>query len=207
MSVTIWNWFADFWKWVDNWHDVLIAVFTFSLFVVTAGLVCFTKKLWRSTGELVRGSEKTAEMQLRAYLLVKGCALRRTNDSEKLFINIEIRNFGQTPAYDVMTWVGTMASDLPLKTELPEPQKPFRQSKSIIAPGNHEMSIVPVEPLTTNQWSYIDKEEGAIYVWGGISYRDAFNKNRKVSFRLMLTGEVGHGNGKFCNCEDGNKAD
>src|SRR5450759_908277 len=56
--------------WKRVW-EALTSISTVVLVIVTGALVLFTEKLWGSTSELVRGSEKRAERQLRAYLNIE----------------------------------------------------------------------------------------------------------------------------------------
>ena len=58
IPTSIWNWFACLWAWVDDWHDVLLVVFTSLIFIVTTALAIYTCGLWRSTKRLVKDAKK-----------------------------------------------------------------------------------------------------------------------------------------------------
>ena len=170
--------------------DALLAASTFALFLATAWLVGITRD----------GSRR----QLRAYLLVHGCVLQHGNEPR---VHLTIKNFGQTPAHDVQTWVGTIVEEYPLQKPLSEPPDDFTQSISIVGPGSFEESIVPVTQQTGAQWNLIRQMQGAVYVWGRVEYRDAFRKKRVLQFRLMMQGGHGVDTGRFVNCKEGNYAD
>lgn len=77
------------WKqWVEHWPEILLAFFTLGL--------------WMATAQLVRGSERTAKRQLRAYVGVERAPVEPQVGAIK--IALEIKNTGQTPAYQVITW-------------------------------------------------------------------------------------------------------
>ena len=170
--------------------DVIMGGSTLALFIATACLVWITRDSGRR--------------QLRAYLLVEGCGLRY---HQTPMAHLTVRNFGQTPAYDVQTWVGTKGDEYPLRTPLLDASDDIAQSTSIIGPGSFEESIVPVTEPTPPQWVQIRAEKAALYVWGYVRYRDAFKMKRILRFRLMLHGDHAADAGRFVNCEDGNYAD
>src|SRR6187431_2243000 len=75
---------------LEGYGEAVIAVFTIVLAFAT-GL------LWKATRELVRGAEKTAERQLRAYVLPEKAVLTNISDAEPRYI-FNAKNYGQTPA-------------------------------------------------------------------------------------------------------------
>src|SRR5438105_15050671 len=85
---------------------------TFLLFVATLAL-------WWSTRRLVSGAEFTAKRQLRAYVNV---AVARASPQGDLFrYYVEVKNFGQTPAYDVTLRYGIRWCPFPLTETLSLP--------------------------------------------------------------------------------------
>lgn len=89
---------------VDLTNDV--AIFTGGLFAATIALFLATCALWWSTRRLVKGAEDTAKRQLRAYIHVPSTEL--TIHPEEIggwTANVTIKNFGQTPAYNMTTKV------------------------------------------------------------------------------------------------------
>lgn len=89
--------------WTYGWfvHDAA-GFFTFILCAITAFLAGYTFLLWRSTGNLVRGAEVTAERQLRAYVYFELETRNWPPDNpEGHDIYLKITNAGQTWARDV----------------------------------------------------------------------------------------------------------
>lgn len=172
--------------------DALMAASTFALFITTAWLVWITRE----------GSRR----QLRAYVLVESCKLTKDKDDSPV-VHLVTKNFGQTPAHDVVTWIGTRVDEYPLQSELPDPGDAVRAHPSIIGPGSFQESFVTVTRQNWAQWELIRAKEGAVYVWGRVKYTDAFRKSRTTRFRLMLQGDHAVDNGRFGNCEEGNYAD
>lgn len=103
---------ACLWEWVDANHNVLLVIFTSLLFVVTAFLVRYTKKLWGSTKNLVEESNDAAQRDLRAYVAVddifipfkRGIGREYPNFEE--LVRVIIKNFGKTPAKNVTLNLG-----------------------------------------------------------------------------------------------------
>lgn len=83
--------------------------------IFTAVLAFATYFLWRATVRLVRGAEKTAERQLRAYVLGNGGSIRifQANDGNRgLEAHYELKNFGQTPATRFRSWIAMDVLDI-----------------------------------------------------------------------------------------------
>jgi hypothetical protein len=76
--------------------DTFVAAFTAFLFFATVALYCATRRL-------VIGAENTAERQLRAYIHVDESTLITEISSKGIDLRVrtEIKNWGQTPAYDI----------------------------------------------------------------------------------------------------------
>jgi hypothetical protein len=64
-------------------------------------LAAGTLFLWLATKRLVRGSEKTAERQLRAYVLVSSARVHDFGIERPPKVEVVIKNSGQTPAFDL----------------------------------------------------------------------------------------------------------
>lgn len=97
-----------------NWTPVAItAAGTVALAFLTLVLAAGTLFLWLATRRLVRGSEKTAERQLRAYIFSDHAKIIGFNTPHPLVI-AAFKNSGQTPAYNVIVWVSCHIDAYPL---------------------------------------------------------------------------------------------
>jgi hypothetical protein len=90
---------SAFVDWVVNNEHFLIAFSTVIMGAFTFVLAIATAFLYLATRALVKGGEKNAERQLRAYVLVTGKGLVEQSAKDERFIHqFEIRNTGLTPA-------------------------------------------------------------------------------------------------------------
>jgi len=139
-----------------------------------------------------RLASDTAERQLRAYICVSG-ALMKFKGPTVPEAQVHYGNFGQTPAYDVRSWIHMWIERHPLKVELPEPSEGFQMSTTVIAPGARpHFHIIKKEPPVPEQVvSLLGTLEGTIYVYGEIRYRDIFKKERITRYRLIYGGPSG----------------
>lgn len=118
---------------------------------------------------------------------------------------MKIRNFGQTPARDVTHWINCdFGPDV--KFDPPEPGEIF-QSKSPFGPGGDRNLSTTCDPVDIHEHSEIVKRNTPIYVFGGISYFDAFGERRETVFRLTLPSGPGTSIADIrtlCPCDEGN---
>jgi hypothetical protein len=172
--------------------DALLVLFNCLVFVATVWLVLVT--LFAS------------RRQLRAYICVQGCKLHSPANGSESTVHLVIKNYGLTPAYSVTTWARSLYHEGPSTPNFsfPEGSQPARSS-SIVAPSGVQEPYVPVEPLDEAALFMIRAAEAAVYVWGGVTYRDVFRGKRHLAFRLMMKG-CGIENGRFMNCDEGNEA-
>jgi hypothetical protein len=148
------------------------------LFLATVALAVTT---WL----LVKGAERTAERQLRAYVHVADAQILHDNDEWQPNIRITIKNYGQTPARRV---------NHKASTEL-----------AIIGPGSFELKdephfsdLGPTQEITKSIvvshgfWYKTVKPSVAskavkYYVFGKITYSDIFSASvRTTEYRLQL---------------------
>src|SRR5258706_12925802 len=102
--------------------EEIIAIGTIGLFLVTAALALYTARLWKATGQLVRGAEDTAERELRAYVCVeKSSGAEAREDPSWPSFKLVLKNCGKTPAYDVAGWAGVGLQEY-RRNKLPEQQ-------------------------------------------------------------------------------------
>jgi hypothetical protein len=177
-----------------------VAMFTLVLALSTVGL-------WIATLALYVAGNRHSERQLRAYVLVKGAQLRKFGTAELPEAVVVIRNFGQTPAYAVDSFVGIAAHNYPLTIKISAPED-LKTVESILAPGGEHIFRVPtLRTLAADEVGAIISGEAAIYVVGKIAYIDAFKKARITNFLLFYGGEVGVApDGLMAPYETGNDA-
>jgi hypothetical protein len=142
---------------------------------------------------------------LRAYVSVANA--KATPDGDFFVYAIEVKNFGQTPAYKVR---------LRYMIELRE----FPTNRPFVVPDNPQVSVAVLPPtapihdafrppqiLGPNQRQRLNDGAAAIYIYGLITYEDIFEEPRETVFRYMIGGNVGISpEGAVRICEEGNRA-
>jgi hypothetical protein len=108
---------------LDSWKstaDIGVAVGT----LILAG---FAILQWRET-------RKTAQRQLRAYVLNSRAVISNIVVGGDPQVEVEIKNWGQTPAYEVTATSNITLAAFPLKEF---PSQPPSVSKITVGPGSH----------------------------------------------------------------------
>jgi hypothetical protein len=121
---------------------------------------------------------------------------------------VQIKNAGQTPAYEVLHWGHICVREYPLTSALPSP-KFIAKNASILGPGIVATKyLFLATPLTAQEISDLSVGNVAIYVYGEIRYKDAFGTERFTKYRLMH--HVGQGaigvNTGLTFADEGNEA-
>jgi hypothetical protein len=163
--------------------------------VFTIVLALFTVRLAIATDKLVAGADDTAKRQLRAYILVDEANIGNFGPGAKPQVKITLRNFGQTPAYDVRQWSSLGVDHYPPRLDVPKCEWGKEMAKCPIGPNGILFSIPPNNrPLLPDDFTAIKGGGKAIYVIGGVRYSDAFGKDQATDFSLFFGGIAGtHG--------------
>src|SRR5262249_11412210 len=99
---------------VREFHEEIVAVGTVFIAAFTIILGFATAALYLATRDLVKGAELTAKQQLRAYVLADTARISNlANPTEVPEGHVILKNFGQTPAYDVLSSYGIALSSYP----------------------------------------------------------------------------------------------
>jgi hypothetical protein len=193
-------------EFIHTYHDEINAFATVVIAIFTVILGFATAFLYIATRDLVKGAEKTAERQLRAYVSVDGAVIIHANDGWSPNFRIKIQNYGQTPAYEVssrsaVTFV-VIAGGAPNWEQLPKnPTHP-----SDLGPGqNHEETLIIHHDPWQIMKAEIEKKSGICYLFGEITYRDIFGADHYTRFRLEVgADDKGVSDGGLFFSRDGN---
>jgi hypothetical protein len=146
------------------------------LFLATAWLA------W-ATWQLVKGADKTAERQLRAYVFVRPLSTHFLYDGEscRVTITYAVKNSGQTPAFQLLQFGEICNLMVPTMTKIVTPPPTGPLSVMSIGPGAEiegtVWGIMNIEKL--NELGNSFKK---IHVVGTAIYIDAFTKRRETKF-------------------------
>jgi hypothetical protein len=150
----------------------------------------------------------TARRQLRAYVLISSAQIHDFGIEHPPRVEVIIKNSGQTPAFDLLSWGGMIIEKFPLNIELALPPPDIKQSQTAQGPGDSSShSITAGRPLTKIETDVVIAGGMAIYVFGEIKYKDIFKTERSTRFRMMYGGGGGAApDGALTFCEEGNDA-
>jgi hypothetical protein len=156
--------------------------------IVLTGILAFaTIKLWIATRDLVRGAEKTAERQLRAYLTVGPVEFNppKAIVGQPLRFRYTIHNSGQTPAYKVAPIIkfGLLAPDFDPRTELPLNPEIGEGTKSRGTLGSRRnFRSYRVRQIEDSAVRAIQRDERRLYLYGTVRYFDVFETEQRTDF-------------------------
>jgi hypothetical protein len=166
-------------------HWIEYGVFAFVLItaVATATAAWYTRQESESMAD-------NGRRQLRAYVFPEQARLVWGGDAKPTVAEIVIKNSGQTPAYRLSTAVSVVVDADPLQDDLRLPAIP--PNHTVVPPaGSYRVSMAMAKPLTGGQLAAIEKGTQAIYAFGEIAYRDAFNECKMTRYRFFYSGAGG----------------
>lgn len=131
--------------------------------------------------------QDTAERQLRAYIFAEPGPLERANIFR---YTVTFRNTGQTPAFDFSQTTNSDVFDHPASEDkfVVKRQEPI--SKTILPPGRLVGTTI-AHTVSPEERGDIHTGSKAFYVFGDITYRDAFRQMRTVRFRFVHSKDCG----------------
>jgi hypothetical protein len=165
-----WNKFVQY---MEAHTDFWIAIGTLIIAAFTLLLGIATFLLWRATRNLVRGAERTAERQLRAYIGILHYEIRNAKTGQHPECDIAFKNFGLTPAYKVKVRNEFKFIALPGRPEDfamtdPNPIAP-------LAPANETtLKSKADNTLTQDEVDQLELDVARLFCFGEMTYEDAF---------------------------------
>ncbi len=175
---------------IEENEKVITAVSTVFIAAFTVILAFATAFLYIATRNLVEGADDTSQRQLRAYIGLHSAdsTVYRFAEGGYAFIaHAELRNYGQTPAYDL-----TVKSNAKIDTIDKVPFDDFPELERGV-PG---IAFRDVPFGVDIGWPISDEDRIALFTrkkvfffWGRTEYRDAFGKYHYFAFRLA-SGEI-----------------
>jgi hypothetical protein len=179
----------------NYWERFVIFIEANDKFVTamsTAVIAAFTVALFIATFLLWHGAEVTAERQLRAYIGIHAMEVTVAPFAGGGFAFIaraELRNFGQTPAYEVVVQ-SNAAVDLPEARPFGGIQGPAKSAGSAIAFKDAGMHVSQGWQISEADANAIRDRTKSVFLWGTVKYRDAFRKEHFFTFRLINAQQI-----------------
>lgn len=130
--------------------------------------------------------------ELRAYLCVECSLVVFTDENHRPVpeVQVTLKNFGQTPAYNVRGWIHTWIASYPLTEELPLPEAGFPASNELLGPGAKRVWVNAVKTSPQIPPSDIGTPIDTLYVYGEVRYCDAFGTQHYTKYRLIFGGNA-----------------
>jgi hypothetical protein len=178
----------------------------------------------------LRHMRESAERQMRAYVVGENGTIFNVANPVPVFpgqifeprseaeitnpafgpgYKLQIKNSGQTPAYDVRHWGNILFREFPLKSDLPTRDSKIIPTACVLGPGISSTKFNYLfHPLTAKEVADLRAGNGAVYVYGEITYKDTFGKSWYTRYRLMhhaSGGAIGVST-DLSFCESGNEA-
>jgi hypothetical protein len=195
-----WNSFVGFLESRDKFVAGISTIFLVAFTALLAGSTLF---LYRATRSLVQGAEKTAEQQMRAYIYVKEANMVSQGDNQFWQAKIVFKNFGQTPAYGVVTPTDFYKSVKSSKYDFEEPPADLITPTNDWGPGQEVIVLSKSDKaLTPEEAAHFRNGSWVIFIHGIVKYRDAFGNNRFTKFRMQYRPDGlldAHGDGNTSN--------
>ena len=173
-----------------NINDCLIARYTGSQVTLARWLVIATFLLATFGFCQVLISRNTARRQLRAYLWVKAVELHDLEAGKLPYVILEVRNAGQTPAYDAVINAGCIIYPEPFPPNTPFPTigPEGVPSRLVLHPGTEPpfKTRAPLRAAQMMPQSVADDlkrgDEHRLFIFALVEYRDAFGTKQKTYF-------------------------
>ena len=140
---------------------------------------------------------RTAKRQLRAYVMPQAASLidgtmlqppqaHRANVPGTV---LNFMNFGETPAYEVVSWAQIAVTQPINENNLVVPTLQRMFAAPLGAKGTMPKALWFNRALTATERTDIANGQQAIYLYGRIEYLDAFKMKRFTNFRLHYIGQ------------------
>jgi hypothetical protein len=184
--------------------NAIIAVATLLLMIITGAL-----------GYFGYVQTSTLRTQSRAYVLpdqlavTDGTTVGQQQHAGEPGVILLIRNFGQTPGREVVSWADIRVEYVRFENTLTVPAV-TKFGAATIGKGGHIRKFVQLgRKLNASEIGDIATGARAIYIYGRIEYRDVFGRPHYTNFRHRYIGAYppsGSG-GTMYLCEKGNESD
>lgn len=169
-------------RFIERREKFITAASTIFIAAFTVLLAFATFFLWSATRDLVDDAKHNAERQLRAYVFIEG--IKMTTVGRIVRADLSLKNFGQTPAYDLVVNIGMSSRGANDVFVPPEPED-IELDKLPVGPGMVISTSNQLEvPADNNELlPALDQGQAVVYVFGRVDYIDAFKVPRYLIFR------------------------
>lgn len=136
--------------------------------------------------------------------MIATAQVRNVDNPSERHIVLTAKNFGQTPAKNVIWVSGEHVREWPLVSTLPDAGAAVRRSVEPLAPGRETITTLLISALSEWEEATLRAGQAGIYAWGTITYEDSFGYERETKFIMVCEGEGFRRNGLMHATEKGN---
>jgi len=178
------KWLLDF---LDGHNGAVTALATLVVAVFTWRLFVATEKLWNSGENELKHAQVVSATQFRAYV---GVSDSKLVGSSKVKAQITLKNFGHTPASNVvhLCQIGLDAFPGSTNTGANIAEDDELEGRKVLFPGSHYQYESKQLPVGTTDWTALGVETKAIYVRGTVTYIDHTKSRRITRYSLYFKG-------------------
>ncbi len=145
--------------------------------------------------------KEAAQTQLRAYVLVEGAKGEWMDDkSGRYKVQVQVKNFGVTPAYHLTGWFTVFVDDVAVSAEAPLLPHTSEMAERILPPKAICLQYASTPQSIAHELKAVGSGARAIYIHVEIRYKDGFATERYARFRGMCSGELNLSAGNFEPC-------
>lgn len=141
----------------------------------------------KQTGAMIEQMKETAQTELRAYVCLAEAVIEFRQERAPE-VRVSMQNFGKTPAHDLRWTSGSIIAAYPWPARFPE-LADFPTAVSVFAPGGKPYTMIFKQPTLSGQLAQVlGTPHATLWVFGNVTYRDAFGKSHYTNYRLMFGG-------------------
>jgi hypothetical protein len=138
------------------------------------------------TLKAIEQEQMNTRIQLRPYVYVSDAAIYWAEDYAAIIVEINFKNFGQTPAKKMSVWVdfavGHIVED---KMDFGRRNDHVFSNVDDIAPTHLRNYISPNQEIGQDDRVKVSDSNLAVYVWGTVTYYDAYGSSYALEFRRV----------------------
>lgn len=149
-----------------------------------------TEKAANAAERTVSTMKDTAERQLRAYVSIATIEITDLKAGLTPIAHVVVRNYGQTPAYE-LTSIQGMSMGVSWDALTPPSPEPIEVTATSLAPSAIvEQDISAPRPLVADEREALLDGSKTLWVYGEMRYKDAFKIERFTEFRYQVGGKA-----------------
>lgn len=146
----------------------------------------------KAAGEAVKGARESARRELRAFIGRIRAEVRNLDSEDPLDVKLTFSNAGRTPAYEISSWGGLSLVPHPFAAEnlsLPRLDDAIVRQEIVLPKAEFTRTDTASSTQITKAYKGLVLSGNAtLFVYGEVTYKDAFGEDRWYRYRLFCEG-------------------